>query len=1736
MNKDTPPELFKDSETAHTKLVDRRRLRSRQKAAQKRIADLRRRLLDLSNSNRLLNYKFTSRTRRRVRLVDELPNTLLRKLLEGKRLVFKALPEVGDLPQDEESDKFLLALEQARRSDEEYLEALKTLNEEDDEPAQRIERALRDRLRKTLGMPDRDLPDQTSRAEWAKRNGIVPDFDLPVAKNPPKASHLDDNIQTLLLPEEMERVLSGVQDQARIALQEKGINTLYLALGYLEWYETKTSHTAMYAPLLLYPVDIESKIQRGRYRYSIGSTGEETGVNITLSERLYQDFKLRLPPLEEDDSPETYFRKVNKTIEGKSGWRVRRFAVVGHFAFARLVMFQDLQDARWPGGVGIVGNPVIAQMFATADTAPSAFFAEEYEVDQPTIAAKVPCLITDADSSQFSAIVDVMDGKNLAIKGPPGTGKSQTITNIVAAALARGKTVLFVAEKMAALNVVKARLEKAGLSHFCFELHSTKARKKDLLESLDQRLKIQNRLLRDVDLPAAMKELERVRGLLSDYATTINQPFGACDKTIQQILWSEQHTRAARGSLPKALDSIELPNAKGLTRHDVTAMKDKLNVLAGAYADVVYSGSLDRNPWFGIGNATLDYFARERLLNSLKTLRDALREIADALAAVEERLDTQLPRTLNEALKLNEVLARLPQPAQGIDLEVYAMLRESGAREALEALQADQASWLETGRRLAEWASDPRLLTERVTELRELVSLAGELGLDVPLGKLADQCAALRAEADELDQAIVFTRQLATVFVTDGRLTVAAARKLLAGARQAAALPSHLLQFRHPGLFDEHASDILRQGQERAQILAEKTAQLSERLTVTLDGQAEQWRHRAEVLRSARFPFALLRRDVRAAKARWLDMRRKPLKGKRPRMAADFEALAECIEIADSFKSDANLRAVCGPHFHGHETEFDNLLQANRYALAVERTFRDNDPITKRVRSGLLEGPIDALSHLASLACNPQSAATEAIIAKISDVELDLVTHHRALSKLAQQLAELNRRAHSLGLKSDLPVRTVPEVVRVVMARLEAEAKIKANSEAQALLGSRWRGPESDRALIVNVLHAASEVETATLPEPLRTYLYDADRDKRVSDLRVIEARSNDAIKTASEAWGQARADGRIDEAAFFGYQLEQTPVANARRRLDRAIDAPDQLMVWVTYLVAREECLARGLAGVLDAFVGESLKASKLSDALDRVFWRTLARAALAEFPALSRFRGLQLDEARKRFQQLDEEIIRLHRKELAAALCRRPIDSGYRGERRKDDTGLVLVYHEVSKQRRHIPIRELLDRAGRSIQQLKPCFMMSPLSVAQFLKPDGPRFDLVLIDEASQMRPEEALGAVARGGQLVVVGDPMQLPPTSFFDRVDRLEGEDLDEQEVEDRESILDLTLAEFRPARNLRWHYRSRHESLIAFSNRHFYENELIVFPSPLDPNRQKRQPRLGVYHHFVSGKYKGRINIEEAQKVAEAAIKFMTNEPSKSLGLVTLNQPQSEILREEVERLVAREKLAERYVDQWEDTLERFFVKNLENVQGDERDVIFISTVYGPDAATGLVLNRFGPINGIHGHRRLNVLFTRAKDRVEIFTSMRPTDIKPTQDSKPGVYALKEYLEYAETGRLEAGTESGREADSDFELLVRDALREKGYEVVSQVGVAGYFIDLGVKHPKRSGYILGIECDGASYHSSHSARDRDHLRQLVLERLKWKIYRIWSTDWFQNPEKELQHLLSHLERLIREDRA
>jgi very-short-patch-repair endonuclease len=492
------------------------------------------------------------------------------------------------------------------------------------------------------------------------------------------------------------------------------------------------------------------------------------------------------------------------------------------------------------------------------------------------------------------------------------------------------------------------------------------------------------------------------------------------------------------------------------------------------------------------------------------------------------------------------------------------------------------------------------------------------------------------------------------------------------------------------------------------------------------------------------------------------------------------------------------------------------------------------------------------------------------------------------------------------------------------------------------------------------------------------------------------------------------------------------------------------------------------------------------------------------------------------EQFRQLDQQVTEHNRLRLTYA--------HWKGLPQQDGGGQIAVLRrQMSIKSRHLPIRKLMQQAGNAIQAIKPVFMMSPLSIANYLAADCVGFDLIIFDEASQVKPVDAFGAILRGKQVVVVGDSKQMPPTSFFDSlIQGAEDDDENGTPTADVESILGLCKAQGMPERMLRWHYRSQHESLIAVSNYEFYENRLIIFPSADQQNNA-----LGLAYrylpHTVYDRGKSSTNAQEAEAVAREVMEFAraqlrrpVNE-RQSLLVVAFSVAQARAISDRLEMLRRQDGFCEEFFARGHH--EPFDVKNLENVQGDERDVIFISIGYGRDQ-TGQASMNFGPLNRDGGERRLNVLITRARRRCEVFTNLTDQDIDLNRTNARGVRSLKSFLSYARTGKLDIAAPTGRGTDSPFENEVKVALESFGYEVITQVGTAGFFIDLAIVDPQRRGsYILGIECDGAMYHSSRSARDRDRLRQQVLEGLGWRIHRIWSTDWFRDPDRELKRVIA-----------
>lgn len=1253
-------------------------------------------------------------------------------------------------------------------------------------------------------------------------------------------------LQTALLPGPLDKQLRGMRRDACAAEEERGVNVLFLALGFLRWYEDEKSDVPRHAPLILIPVSIVHDDKRAVFDLRLRE--EEIAANQALQERLRGDFGLILPDVPERGEwlPSAYFSEVSNAVASKPRWSIDANAMeLGFYSYSKILLVKDLDPAHWPGN-RLITHPILCGLLGEGFGAEPPVLPEEARLDEQLSPADLVHIV-DADASQTRVIETVRAGRNLAVQGPPGTGKSQTITNIIAAAVHDGRTVLFVAEKMAALNVVRERLRNAGLEDIYLELHSQTVSSRMVAERLDRTLQSTSLLPPVNDTTEA---LSAARARLNSVAGRLHTEIGGTGMTPYQAL-AAQIAAAGRGFHPDP----ELVEEAAAWSGEAFAAKARLvtqlaSLTAGA-------GPLFAHPFRGVQRLDLQPADFLRLVPKLRALADE----AHSLAAYAARISEYFGLTPGAGLSGIKTLISA----------FRAILRLPPGSESLAAAIASSPS--------------PRRIAE---------------------------AAAL-------------------------------------GARWRAQQEPFLHTF-HPAAW---------------------TA-----------------------------PVANLRAPLAKGTSRWLARLGKPYR--------------------EGGRLLASLLSVPLPH-----------QPAERLAL------------------------VDALITSQALRC-----------------------------EFAKQAGALT-----------------------------------------SLLGDPWQASRPVFQLIQNVSGTVSaiagidpQVDGARLIAIARDGSARVHCDQLEASLNNVAALLADAVKVLA-----------LDISAAFeaiGIPSIDLHVLSARAR--HWVENSRRFEEWARLAKADRELRGEGPAGIADGLASGQLRASEACLELETAFAEACWKKAIAADPELAAFDGDRHNELVRRFAALEEEARRTAAWRVRAR-HQASITCGAQGE-------MGVIRGEIGRKRAHMPLRKLMMAAGRTIQKIKPVFLMSPVSAAQFLPPGSVEFDLLIIDEASQLRPEDALGLIARCRQAVVVGDKKQLPPTSFFDRLTADDsgsgdgaGSALAEggcaASITDMESILSLCEARGFESQMLRWHYRSRHPSLIEVSNAEFYRR-LILPPAPEAARLGK-----GLILRRVAGAYdRGgkRINQAEAEAIADAVAAHARRPEGLSLGVVTFSTPQRDLISDTLERRRRHDPLLDAFLSEGEP--EDVFVKNLENVQGDERDVILISIAYGPRlAGEPLDSMAFGPVSAEGGERRLNVLFTRARVRCEVFASFSPGDIDLERATGEGPRVLKRFLQYAESGILPERPPAGGSFDSPFEAAVAEAVRSFGYEVDSQVGSAGFKIDLAVRDPAKAGrYILAIECDGATYHSALWARERDRLRQQVLEGLGWRFYRIWSTDWFYRRAEELEKLRLVLE--------
>ena len=1677
------------------------------------LKSIRNRLLDLTGRNRLLNFKHGRGGF--IRVIDEMPDQLAENILESHKFTF--------IPVDEPLREELIEYG--------YIDI--------DEEGQEVK-----------------VKSDPSAKEWANIKGLNTNYELPQSIKSPDSKHNDTNIQSLLYPRELEAQLRNIRTKANTAIEETGANILYLAFGFLEWFEDDNSSVSRQAPLYLIPVKIDrASLNKnlGTYTYTIEYTAEDIISNLSLREKLKHDFHLELPEVTEDVLPEDYLKQVeSQFLRHKPLWKVKRFSTLSMFDFGKLLMYLDLDPSRWPEGSSNIQNHAILQKFFAKEGtdeggSTSSSFGEEYLIDKLDNVHEQYPLIDDADSSQHSALVDAIQGKNLVIEGPPGSGKSQTITNLIAAAISQGKKVLFVAEKMAALQVVKSRLSRAGLGDFCLELHSHKTQKKQVYENIAKRINNQDEYRYPSSIHIDIQMYEEKKEALSKYANLINSTWKNTGRTIHEIFSTATRYREEFSNI--ALEDIKPAHIDGQSFDEISSRRttDELKKYADVFEEVKKQlgaeAELSDHPWFGVYNKSIQLFDCDEICKILMSWNYSIQALEHSIKPLNEQLNSFL---VNDITSLNHVLAD------------KSSIPELTGTEYIPALNLMTIQNKKALTDYIEQYKEAKSLLNKLIELFESSVLTG----DEVLQRLIESNSNLQQEfkSTELkltntfeqlqllkslsDVSLSITEDLNTLKEQDNSLS-----SLLSPSFDGFtefkqyfdhinSLDITLLSRRHE-LFD---NELLDQHLAYLEELLPKIQPLHKTLNQHFNLEnlpsVGELKEIDSIIQGAGL-FSWFSSDWRAAKSK-LFIYAKGLKPKIKSLAPLISNLISYQELSERLNKESAYQTLLQHEYKGIETPVSELISLRNWYKSIRFSYGIGFGKKVSFANSLFSLEIEIFKGLKHLATSKTLVNFEqffqlypqlqnVFVHPIFDNKDADLSSEVGISNFVGKLENDIKTLHSL-CKKDFTLNQLSQGIKEISSFVNKENKLDQNLISVELFDNDTqlsaRNPSTVELTKIQTTLQLSNTLSSLESEPLQEYLLNNMSDETLSLLQFNLESISDSYAQYQQNFQEFSHRVELDENAWFNGTDGKFSLLNERNNI--AISQPRWLSTWVDFIRIRAFLSDKGLENLLRYTETGSLDLENIEQIYIYSVFDILAREIISENQDLAYFSGADQNAIRKQFREYDDKLKKLQQEKIAYQVAQNGIAktvSGISSGKVSGYSEMGLITNEINKKTRHAPIRQLVRRASKSLVALKPCFMMGPHSVAQYLAPGLLEFDLVVMDEASQIKPQDALGTIARGKQLVVVGDPKQLPPTSFFDKA--VENDDEDTTAIEQSESILDVSFPMFN-ARRLRWHYRSRHESLIAFSNQEFYDSNLVVFPSP-----SSKSDEFGIkFIHVKSGRFVNQHNIEEAKVIAEAVRNHLLHRPQESLGVVAMSSKQREQIERCVEELSKddtqfRDALAEN-----SDMEEALFLKNLENVQGDERDVIFISCTYGPqEAGAAQMPQRFGPINSAAGGRRLNVLFTRSKKRMHVFSSMTEGHIVASETSSPGVHALKSFLSFAQTGKLQQQKHTGKQPDSDFEISVMRALKLEGFNCVPQVGVAGYFIDLAVQDPGQPGrYLMGVECDGATYHSAKSARDRDRLRQSVLEGLGWNIKRIWSTDWFKNPQAQLKPIIEALHQL------
>lgn len=1259
-------------------------------------------------------------------------------------------------------------------------------------------------------------------------------------------SELTQNRLRSYLPEnDLAKALTHLYRSSRSALEENGANTLYIALGLLQWYETPGSERPRYAPILLLPVEIIRK--SSAKGYVIRTREEDAMMNITLLEMLRQNFGITitgLDPLPTDENGvdvKLIYSIMRNGIKNQRKWDVKEQAMLGIFSFNKFIMWNDIHN----NADKLKENKLVSSLMSgKIEWEIMDNLADAVSLDKQLSPADL-ALPINADSSQLEAIYEAMNNKSFILHGPPGTGKSQTITNIIANALYSGKRVLFVSEKMAALSVVQNRLAAIGLDPFCLELHSNKTKKTTIINQLKETTEITRTQLPDnfrleADRLAALKKeintyIERLHKKYS-FETSLYDAITQYLSIDSEIAIPFQHSLIAA------------------TNKELTSKWcDALDILKSTSRAC---GHPYNHPLTGIHISAYSSSLKEEAITTIQTIIDLLAKIKNCLP-------------------------------------IFSKITGDTASTLYNKTQTD-------------------ILSNITDKLLNIPELTPELITYPRLNEILDEC-----------------------------------------------------------------NEALPHGKLR-------------------DG---------------------LKLEIRSL----------------------------CIEQVLQINASQML---------------------NAWNIYSDKWFLPKYFGKKKIKKQLRQYTINA---------------------KINDEEVKpllhkIINYQEEINYLSQHIGEFPLLFGKYGKKGFEDWDTIAKII------------------------------EDTKELNGFILNFVEEItKTAQIKRHIAQQLSEGiDSFRSIHHNPLTEI--NQLLNCLDDSNKKLEAQLGVDTKSLYGESEEWLDTST--QKLNYWLSNMHKLKDWYQWLLVCEQFKKLDIEFVTTAYKDKNIDVEKISDIFTKNLNKAYIDYIIASEPELELFKGNLFNDIIRRYKEQTAQFRELAKKEFFARLASN-LPSFTREAAQNSEVG--ILQRNIRNNARGISIRRLFDQIPTLLTRMCPCMLMSPISVAQYIAPDADKFDLIVFDEASQMPTYEAIGAIARGNNVVVVGDPKQLPPTNFFS-VNHIDDDNI---EMEDLESILDDCLALSMPSKHLLWHYRSKHESLIAFSNSEYYDNKLLTFPSP--DNIESKVKLVSVQGYYDKGKT--RCNRAEAQAVIDEIQRRLCDPElrKKSIGVVTFSSVQQTLIEDMLSDLLLFNTHLEAFALECEEPI---FVKNLENVQGDERDVILFSVGYGPDKE-GRVSMNFGPLNRQGGERRLNVAVSRARYEMIIYSTLRSDQIDLNRTGSVGARGLKRFLAYAEKGEQIVSDKKLLTSIPvlGIENIVAQRIREHGYTVHTHIGHSGYKVDIGIVDKKNpTNYLLAILCDGENYKNTKTTQDREIVQNGVLQLLGWKVCHIWTMDWWENSDEVIEYIL------------